>query len=270
MTPPNEKRGRGELSFEAELSLQRLQPRLTQFWEFHDLPDGLIADFDKRLAQHWPRLFRLLLELYGDRYDFFYHVEQVLLTCAEGWLQRPDRLRELDAHRLNEPNWFQSERLVGGALYVDLFSENLSRLRELIGYFKKLGITYVHLMPLFAVRPGNNDGGYAISNYRSVDPRVGTIEDLKELATDLREAGIVLVWISFSITPLTITIGLNKHKLAIASTKISILYFRTGRSRSNMKRRCVKFSQPFGAEILPGMRRCKAGFGRRSTAFNGI
>ena len=193
MTPPNEKRRVGDLSFEAELSLQRLQPRLNQFWEFHDLPDASISDFDKRLSQHWPRLFGLLLELYGDRYDFFYHVEQILLTCAEGWRQRPDRLRELDAHRLNEPNWFQSERLVGGALYVDLFSENLSRLRLLIGYFKQLGITYVHLMPLFAVRPGNNDGGYAISNYRSVDPRVGTIEDLKQLATELREAGIVLV-----------------------------------------------------------------------------
>lgn len=48
-------------------------------------------------------------------------------------------------------------------------------------------------MPLFAVRPGNNDGGYAISNYRSVDPRLGTIDDLKALAADLREAGVCLV-----------------------------------------------------------------------------
>jgi amylosucrase len=46
---------------------------------------------------------------------------------------------------------------------------------------------------LFAVRPGDSDGGYAISNYRSVDPRIGTIDDLRALADDLREAGIVLV-----------------------------------------------------------------------------
>ncbi len=88
---------------------------------------------------------------------------------------------------------FASERVVGGALYVDLFSENLGRLRESIDYFKALGLTYVHLMPLFAVRPGDNDGGYAISNYRSIDPRLGTIEDLKSLADELREAGITLV-----------------------------------------------------------------------------
>ena len=48
-------------------------------------------------------------------------------------------------------------------------------------------------MPLFAVRPGDNDGGYAISNYRSVDPRLGTIDDLRTLAIELRAAGITLV-----------------------------------------------------------------------------
>ena len=48
-------------------------------------------------------------------------------------------------------------------------------------------------MPLFSVRPGDNDGGYAISNYRSVDPKLGTIEDLKNLASDLKEADITLV-----------------------------------------------------------------------------
>ncbi|MEM9135903.1 MAG: alpha-amylase family glycosyl hydrolase, partial [Cyanobacteria bacterium P01_F01_bin.42] len=92
-----------------------------------------------------------------------------------------------------KPNWFQSEKIVGGALYVDLFSENLVKAREQVQYFKELGLTYLHLMPLFAVRPGNNDGGYAISNYRSVDPRLGTIDDLRRLASDLREAGISLV-----------------------------------------------------------------------------
>ncbi|MCL4137435.1 UNVERIFIED_CONTAM: hypothetical protein GTU68_033968 [Idotea baltica] len=193
MTLSNEKSNPAGSSFEAELTLDRLQPQLDSFWASTDEPANEIAEFDRRLAENWPRLFLLLRQLYGDRYDFFYHAQQVLLTCAEGFHQRTAPLRTLDAHRINEPNWFQSERLVGGALYVDLFSENLGKLRELIGYFQKLGITYVHLMPLFAVRPGNNDGGYAISNYRSVDPRLGTIEDLRLLADELREAGIVLV-----------------------------------------------------------------------------
>jgi len=181
------------LSFEAELSLQRLTPRLTDFWDSQDVTPELRREFELRLEHYWPELFELLFDLYGTRYDFFYHLEQILLTAAATWANRPETLREVDRHRVNEPDWFQSEKIVGGALYVDLFSENLGKLRESIDYFKQLGLTYLHLMPLFAVRPGDNDGGYAISNYRSVDPRLGTIEDLRLLADELRAVGITLV-----------------------------------------------------------------------------
>jgi amylosucrase len=182
-----------QLRMEAELSLRRLMPRLTECWDEYGVGEPLRREFQTRLDTYWGELFVLLYDLYGSRYDFFYHLEQILLTAARAWANRPETLREIDRHRINEPEWFNSERVVGGALYVDLFSENLGRLTESIDYFKELGLTYVHLMPLFAVRPGDNDGGYAISNYRSVDPRLGTIDDLRNLASKLRESGISLV-----------------------------------------------------------------------------
>ncbi len=193
--PPNDVAvgARSAIRFKADLSLQRLQPRLDDVWNSALADDKLKHEFEVRLAEYWPELFELLFDLYGERYDFFYHLEQILVTAAQAWLHRPQALRELDRHRINEPEWFASEKIVGGALYVDLFSENLGRLRESIGYFKELGLTYLHLMPLFAVRPGDSDGGYAISNYRSVDPRLGTIDDLRKLAIELRAAGITLV-----------------------------------------------------------------------------
>lgn len=83
---------RGALAYEAELSLRRLQPRLDAEWERSQTPAESIARFESRLAQHWLTLFQLLHSLYGQRYDFFYHLEQILLT-----------LRELDAHLINEP-----------------------------------------------------------------------------------------------------------------------------------------------------------------------
>lgn len=182
-----------EPQFQARLTLQRLLPRLEPVWQESGCDAKTRHEFIVRLVDQWPDLFSLLHHLYGSRYDFFYHLEQITLTTARAWADRPETLRQVDRHRILEPNWFQSESVVGGALYVDLFSENLGRLREHIGYFKELGLTYLHLMPLFAVRPGNNDGGYAISNYRSVDPRLGTLDDLRLLADDLREAGITLV-----------------------------------------------------------------------------
>ncbi len=48
-------------------------------------------------------------------------------------------------------------------------------------------------MPPFKVPAGDNDGGYAVSSYREIDPRLGTTEDLAALATELRHHGISLV-----------------------------------------------------------------------------
>lgn len=193
MIASNEPESVRDLAFEAQLTLKRLLPRVLAVWPETSVSDEETQQFLKRLQDHWPALFSLLYELYGNRYDFFFHLEEILITVAKSWKERPETLRKVDELRIHDPNWFQSEQIVGGALYVDLFSENLGRLREHISYFKDLGLTYLHLMPLFAVRPGDNDGGYAISNYRSVDPRLGTIEDLKLLADELREAGISLV-----------------------------------------------------------------------------
>ena len=60
--------------------------------------------------------------------------------------------------------------MVGGVCYVDLFAGDLAGLREQLPYFKELGLTYLHLMPLFDAPEGNSDGGYAISSYRRVSP----------------------------------------------------------------------------------------------------
>ncbi len=180
---------------EAALSLRRLIPRLRARAGIVDPGEAPARweAFERRLRSHWPHLFGPLFGLYGGRYDFFYHLEEITATFLSSWMERPDDLVELDEVREETRDWILSPRTVGGALYVDLFSENLTNLREHIPYFEKIGLTYLHLMPLFAVRPGANDGGYAISNYRSVNPSLGDLEDLTELARLLREKGISLV-----------------------------------------------------------------------------
>ena len=183
---------------EADKTLRRLEDRLAAGLgrEGYALDGDHAAAweiFQRRLHKRWPEFFALLFELYGGRYDLYYFLERILFTMARAALDREPALREHDLVHEHDPAWHLSQRMAGGALYVDLFSENLCRMREQVGYFKDLGLSYVHLMPLFAVRPGDNDGGYAISNYRSVDPRLGTVEDLRTLARELREAGISLV-----------------------------------------------------------------------------
>lgn len=182
------------LSFESLRTLERLQPRIQALFVRGE--EKLSEDwkvFNTRLSQHFPRLFGLLLDLYGTRYDFFYHLEQLLILAAQAWLDRSAALKSQDGAREQNSAWFQSEQMLGGVCYVDLYAGDLEGVRSKIPYFQELGLTYLHLMPLFKSPPGENDGGYAISNYRDVDPALGNVEDLRRLAQELHQSGLILV-----------------------------------------------------------------------------
>lgn len=180
------------LNDQAQWSYRRLVPRLNERYAARAGAEPW-QTFSERLAAHFPRLFALLFELYGQRYDFFYQLEQIVNTAAEAWLARPPELRALDAARESDPGWYQSSQMLGGVCYVDLFAGTLPGVRDTIPYFKELGLTYLHLMPLFQCPAGNNDGGYAVSSYRRVRSALGTMDDLRELARELRKNGISLV-----------------------------------------------------------------------------
>lgn len=178
---------------QAALSLRRLWPRLESTFrdEVKAAPEEW-REFEVRLRREWERLFGLLLGLYGGHYDFFYHLEELLGMAARSWFARPSWLKLLDARREADPAWFQSQQMMGGVCYVDLFAGTLRGLRERLPYFKKLGLTYLHLMPLFESPGGNSDGGYAVSSYRRVKSRLGTIEELAGLAREFQEQSISL------------------------------------------------------------------------------
>ncbi|MEO0014808.1 MAG: hypothetical protein RLZZ535_3197, partial [Cyanobacteriota bacterium] len=173
-------------------SLSRLLPRLEE--RFCDHVDTVEwQGYLERINTHFPRLFQLLYQLYGNQYDFFYHLENILASATSMWLARSDDLKALDVMRQADPQWYQSNRMVGVMCYVDLFAGNLQGIRDRIPYLTELGITYLHLMPLFKCPEGDNDGGYAVSSYQEVNPALGTMEELSQLATELRQHGISLV-----------------------------------------------------------------------------
>ncbi len=108
---------------------------------------------------------------------------RVMLAAAA---ERPAELRTLDRRREIDPYWFQRERMQGYVCYVDRFCGTLDQLPGKLDHLAELGTTYLHLMPLLRPRDGENDGGYAVADYRQVDPRLGTMADLEAVATALR------------------------------------------------------------------------------------
>ena len=182
------------LQGESRRALMRLRPRIEKELSVSIASDPLAwQKFEERLQEYFPSLFNLYLDLYGTRYDFFFHLEDLLLSLARSWFRRAADLRALDEARESDPFWFQSNQMLGGVCYVDLFADDLEGVKSKIPYFKELGLTYLHLMPLFKAPEGENDGGYAVSSYREVNPPLGTMEELADVARELRSAGISLV-----------------------------------------------------------------------------
>lgn len=145
-----------------------------------------------RLERYLPDFWDAYVHVYGAGYDRIDDVLRLFAALMAGHAERSEDLRALDTARTSEDDWYQRPDLVGISLYVDLFAGTLDGVREKIPYLKELGVTYVHLMPLLKSREGLDDGGYAVADYRAVEPRLGTMDDLRALARTLHEAGMVL------------------------------------------------------------------------------
>lgn len=154
---------------------QHSEKALKQVLETVELPKLTQKDekeFHKRLEQHFPDLIAKLHHLYGEHYDFFYHIQKLVVGLAKAFAARKRKLKNKDARRLKKPTWYRSEKMLGMAIYVDLFAGDLKNLKTRIPYLKELGVNYVHLMPLYKSPEGESDGGYAVSDYRQVDPKL--------------------------------------------------------------------------------------------------
>ena len=147
---------------------------------------------EARVERWWPDLVAGLVPLYGAERAPGLAADLVDLA-AVAFAARPDRLHRRDLDRTLRPDWLQDPEMVGYAAYTERFAGALRGVATRIPYLRELGVTYLHLMPLLRPREGDNDGGYAVADYRSVRPDLGTMDDLEALAGDLHEHGMSLV-----------------------------------------------------------------------------
>ncbi len=155
---------------------------------------GLSAErretFGLRLDAWWGDLVTGLAVLYTQPDEIGL---RLVAAAASAYAEREPELHTLDQRRLLAPDWLQRPGMFGYACYTERFAGDLRGVGQKVGYLEDLGVSYLHLMPLLQPRDGDNDGGYAVRDYRTVRPDLGTTEDLKELTRTLRARGISLV-----------------------------------------------------------------------------
>ncbi|UWQ22702.1 amylosucrase [Jannaschia sp. W003] len=145
-------------------------------------------------ALRWRRVRRDLVgpvsRLYGGVCDHEALLERMRAMMEGHWAKRPAALKALDLWRDLDPEWFLSEEVAAYVFYVDRFCGTLKALPDRLGYLESLGVRYAHMMPLLQPRPGDSDGGYAVMDYRRIDPKLGTMRDFEAACAAMRERRI--------------------------------------------------------------------------------
>ena len=156
------------------------------------VPSGWVADesvFQRRLDQRQEELRALYNTIYpNDQQAYEYFVAML----HRMFLSRKEALHEQDAQREQDPQWFKAKDFVGMMLYTNAFGGTLQGVKEKLGYLNECGVNYLHLMPLLLSPEGRSDGGYAVADFRTVQPQLGTMEDLEALADACRAQGTCL------------------------------------------------------------------------------
>lgn len=144
-------------------------------------------NFEQRFEKHYDELKWLYCELYHDRMDMFEDLCRQLRTWYDN---RNGQLKKLDNTREEDSSWYKKNDILGMMMHTDMFAGNLKGMMDKIDYIEECNVNYIHLMPLLATPKGKSDGGYAVSDFRTVQSELGTMDDLEELAAKCHKKGI--------------------------------------------------------------------------------
>lgn len=143
-------------------------------------------EFEQRLELYYDELKWLYMELYGNEAM----LRQLIDVARDFHKKRRSELKRLDEERERDAGWYRKSGMVGMMVYADQFAGNLTGVQQHLDHLKEMNIQYLHLMPLLKMPKGHNDGGYAVSDFRQVDERIGTMKQLEELCRLCRKEQI--------------------------------------------------------------------------------
>lgn len=142
--------------------------------------------FQKRMEKHHDELRWLYMELYENGSMF----AELCDNMMQFYLERSTDLKSLDSKREADQNWYRQNDMLGMMFYIDNFAGNMKGVEAKLGYIAQCNVNYIHLMPFLESPEGRSDGGYAVSNFRKVQEKLGSMEDLERLTSSCHKRNI--------------------------------------------------------------------------------
>ena len=194
-------------------------------------------------------LFNKLYQNHPDAQTGFKNLLKIINNAFE---KRSDILKNKDlSKQLNEEEpWFLNNNLCGMSLYIDRFCGTINNLQKKLDYFETLGINLLHLMPVFESPKNESDGGYAVSDFRKIDKKYGTLKNINELEKEMKQKGMYLM------LDIVLNHTSNQHawalkaKLGEKNIRIIFIFLMIELYLMNLKKRCRKSFLKMLPEIL--------------------
>lgn len=172
------------------ISRESVSERSTEVLEKNCYRNGINADreenhmtktlesiYQNRFEKHSDELRWLYMELYNN--DSMY--AELCDNMQRFYLERKSTLRRSDVQREKNPDWYKENDMLGMMFYIDNFAGNMKGVQKKLDYIEKCNVNYIHLMPFLDTVEGRSDGGYAVADFRKVQEKLGTMEDLEKL-----------------------------------------------------------------------------------------
>ena len=138
--------------------------------------------YRRRFNRHFDELKWLYTEVYGNDSMF----AELCDNLHRFYEERNQDLKASDLRREENPGWYKQNDMLGMMLYIDNFAGDIKGVESRLDYLEKSNVNYIHLMPFLETPKGRSDGGYAVSDFRKVQEKLGTMEDLESLTAACR------------------------------------------------------------------------------------
>lgn len=136
---------------------------------------------------------------------FLYFSISLLLGCSVGITDKTDYEREsINQHQFiyETPDWLKNSTIYQINTRQFTSEGTLIAAQQQLPRLKKLGIDVIWLMPIHPIGEKNRKGTlgspYAVKDYFSVNPEIGTKEDLKNFISSAHQMGmyVILDWVA--------------------------------------------------------------------------
>lgn len=142
--------------------------------------------FLERLKRHHDELRWLFMELYDNDAMF----AELCDRMRQFYLERNQELKEIDLKRESDKGWYQQNDMLGMMFYIDNFAGNMKGVESKLDYIEQCNVNYIHLMPFLDTPEGRSDGGYAVSDFRKVQEKLGSMKELESLTAACHKKNI--------------------------------------------------------------------------------